>query len=302
MNNQENIKVDFFIVGAPKAGTTALHAHLNKHPQVCMSSDKEPNFFSYAEIEKQQLYYNKINIKTESEYLALFKCNETAKIRGEASVSYLYYTAVPEKIKAYNPNAKIIISLRRPVQRAFSHYQMDYSLGLVTLSIEEIFNNGNDHPITGNYFQQYFLLSAYTEQIKRYFDAFDSNKILILLHEDLIQHPEKTLEKVFSFLTISNSNTNVIMEQQNVTGAGKNIIIRNLYKNQKVRRVLATLLNEDIRNKIKSNLFSKNNLPTLSKNFEVELNEYYRPGLEQLKSITGLSIDHWIQTPTQKTP
>ena len=53
MNNQDNNKVDFFIVGAPKAGTTALHAHLDKHPQVCMSSDKEPNYFSYAEIEKQ---------------------------------------------------------------------------------------------------------------------------------------------------------------------------------------------------------------------------------------------------------
>ena len=87
----KNLKVDFFIVGAPKAGTTALHAHLAKHPQVCMSSDKEPNYFSFEEIEEQQLYYHKENVKSESDYNSLFECEESAKLRGEASVSYLYH-------------------------------------------------------------------------------------------------------------------------------------------------------------------------------------------------------------------
>jgi Sulfotransferase domain len=300
MNNLENKKVDFFIVGAPKAGTTALHAHLDKHPQVCMSSDKEPNFFSWAEIDKQQLYYNKVNVKTASEYQALFNCNETVNIKGEASVSYLFYDEVPKRIKAYNPNAKIIISLRKPTLRAFSHYQMDYSLGLVTDSFEKIFTNGKDHPKTGNFFQQYFLLSEYAPQVKRYADVFDLNNICILLHEELIQQPEQTLERVFSFLSIDASTSYELLEKQNVTGAGKNRFIRSLYKNQSIRKVLATLLHEDIRNKIKSNLFSKNSLPVLSKSFEQKLNDYYRPGIEQLISFTGLSIAHWIQESIKK--
>ena len=300
MNYQENKKVDFFIVGAPKAGTTALHAHLDKHPQVCMSSDKEPNFFSWAEIEKQQLYYNKVNIKTASDYLALFDCNDNAKIRGEASVSYLFYDEVPDRIKKYNPNAKIIISLRKPTQRAFSHYQMDYSLGLVTESFEKIFMNGKDHPKTGNFFQQYFLLSDYAPQVKRYIEVFDLNNICILLHEELIQQPEQTLKRVFSFLAIDASTSHELLEQQNVTGAGKNRFIRSIYKNQRIRKVLATLLHEDIRNKIKSNLFSKNSLPTLSKSFEAKLNEYYRSGIEQLISLTRLPVTHWIQESVKK--
>jgi hypothetical protein len=297
MNKGENNKVDFFIVGAPKAGTTALHAHLDKHPQVCMSSDKEPNYFSWEEIEKQQLYYDKVNVKTESEYLALFNGNETAKIRGEASVSYLFYEEVPKRIKAYNPNAKIIISLRQPVQRAFSHYQMDYSLGLVTESFEKIFTNGKGHPKTGNFFQQYFLLSEYAPQVKRYLDVFGSENTCILLHEKLIQQPEQTLEGVFSFLSIDATTSGELIEQQNVTGAGKNIFIRSLYKNQSLRKVLTTIFNEEIRNKIKSKLFSKDHLPTLSKTFERTLNEYYRPGIEQLISLTGLPIAHWIPEP-----
>jgi Sulfotransferase domain len=296
----KNLKVDFFIVGAPKAGTTALHAHLAKHPQVCMSSDKEPNYFSFEEIEKQQLYYHKENVKSESDYNALFECEESAKLRGEASVSYLFYKEVPQRIKSYNPNAKIIISLRQPVQRAYSHFQMDYSLGLVNVSFEEIYRNGPNHPATGNYFQQYFLLSDYADQVERYQLQFPHQQICILLHEDLIRDPDKTMKKVFHFLGIGKEVGPIELEKQNVSGAGKNVLIRILYQNKYFRKVSSYLFSENIRNKIKSQLFSKENIPSLKDPLAVELQHYYRAGLVKLKEQTGLSIDHWLKSATTK--
>ncbi|MBL7923952.1 MAG: sulfotransferase [Bacteroidia bacterium] len=285
------MKPSFFIVGAPKAGTTALHAYLEKHPQVCMSRDKEPNFFSWQEIEAQQLYYKKENARTEEHYLALFHPSAQTKICGEASVSYLFYEKVPERIKKYNPDARIIMALRNPVHRAFSHYQMDYSLGLVHEDFETIFRNGREHPKTGAYFQQYFLLSDYAPQVERYLRCFPKEQIHVLLQDDLVKHPEATLKKLCDFLGIDRALASPVLEQHNVTGAGKNRMIRTLYKYQFVRKTLALLTGEKMRNKIKGLLFSKSHLPVLQPSFAAELRTYYQPGLERLQTLIGLPVE-----------
>ena len=132
------MKVDFFIVGAPKAGTTSLHHYLNEHPEIEMSTQKEADFFSDESLQKQGLYYGKNRIDTLEKYHNLFPSIQEKKY-GEASVSYLFYEDVPKKIKEYNSNGKIIIMLRNPVERAFSHYLMDYRLGLIIPPLEEFF-------------------------------------------------------------------------------------------------------------------------------------------------------------------
>jgi len=289
-----NMKPSFFIVGAPKAGTTALHAFLDKHPEVCMSSDKEPNYFSHEEIEKQNLYYKKANATSEEQYLKLFQADFKNKISGEASVSYLFYPQVASKIKNYQPDAKIIISLRQPVKRAFSHYQMDYSLGLVKFDFETIFRNGIDHPQTKNYYQQYFLLSDYFPQVARYQSNFPSQQILIILHEELINDTQKSIKRLCEFLEIHYENEYSSIEQQNVTTGAKNKFIRSLYQNQYLRKVLSLAASDRIKNKLKEKFFAKGQLPGLDSNFEKELNQFYKNGIELLKKNTTLNIDSWI--------
>ena len=96
------MKVDFFIVGAPKAGTTSLYHYLNEHLEVEMSSQKEPDYFSDDALQEQGMYYGKNRIDTLDKYNNLF-VNPQAKLRGEGSVSYFFYDDVPNKIKKYNP-------------------------------------------------------------------------------------------------------------------------------------------------------------------------------------------------------
>src|SRR5882672_9220913 len=113
---------NFFIVGAPKAGTTSLYYYLSHHPEVFMSPVKEPNFFSYDETVKQNLYHKEKGVGKFEEYRQLFaSSNGHHKAIGEASVSYLFYPSVPQRIHELVPKAKIIISLRNPVERAYSH-------------------------------------------------------------------------------------------------------------------------------------------------------------------------------------
>lgn len=285
----------FFIVGAPKAGTTALYDYLSVHPEVCMSTDKEPNFFSADEIRQQALYYNKSNPQTTEEYHSLFKAAEQHKIAGEGSVSYLFYPKVAERIYSYNPGARIIISLRDPVHRAFSHYQMDYSLGLVKNSFDEILHDGKTKPSLRLFYQQYIELGFYAGQIKRYMDTFPSGQILILLHEDLIHQPEPSLKKLSEFLSISFNQQQGELRQVNVSGAPGSGIIRRIYQNETARKFLASVMNEEIRLKIKSKLFSKKNLPVLSEKTQQLLQQLYKDDIRQTANLIHQNLDHWAR-------
>ena len=103
------MKVDFFIVGAPKSGTTSLYHYLNQHSDINMSIVKEPNYFSAEELKRQDLYYKAKIISVIDEYNNLFERKKNNQLLGEASVSYLFYSDVAGKIKSYNPDAEIII-------------------------------------------------------------------------------------------------------------------------------------------------------------------------------------------------
>lgn len=289
-----SIRPSFFIVGAPKAGTTALHAYLEKHPQVCMSSDKEPNYFTATAIAAQDLYYKKKNAVTEQEYLQLFHPKSGSKIAGEASVSYLYYPGTAEKIHAFDPAAKIIMVLRDPVQRAFSHYQMDYSIGLVDMPFETIYRRGPGDSASAMYFQQYFLLSKYAEQVKRYQDVFPKDQVLLMLQEELYRQPAQTLSSLCSFLGIDPQLAASGIEQQNVSGAASNPLLRKIYQVQWLRNLMSAVASESLRSTIKSVLLSKKNLPVLEQPLARELYAYYADDMKELMRITGLPVHHWL--------
>src|SRR5438045_1184872 len=164
---------NFFIVGAPKAGTTSLYHYLKNHPEVFMSPIKEPNYFSYEETVKQNLYHKEKGVGTFEEYAELFvSANGHHKAVGEASVSYLFYSSVPEKIKELIPDAKIIMSLRNPVERGTSHYFMEHKLGYVSESLDDIVFRKSKHKHAHLYYQQFVELGLYYQQVKRYIDIF----------------------------------------------------------------------------------------------------------------------------------
>ena len=108
---------NFFIVGAPKAGTTSLHEYLSNIPGIFMSAEKEPNYFSMTVISKDDQSANPIRDK--KKYLELFKNAKDEKIIGESSPNYLSDPEAPNLIHQVSPDAKILISLRDPVEQAF---------------------------------------------------------------------------------------------------------------------------------------------------------------------------------------
>ena len=279
------MKVNTFIVGAPKAGTTSLHYYLSQHNNVSMSSVKEPNYFSSKEV--KSLFYNTRCIEDSIEYHKLFS-NEKKLIRGEASVSYLFYKEVPKRIYEYNPNSKILIMLRKPTERAFSHYLMDYRLGFCSKKLHDILANPNFHH---QFFQQYIELGNYYSQVKEYFKIFGREQIMIILYDDFKTNTSVVMSKVYNFLKISNNQINFKIKNQFLSSSNK--LISNLYKSNLLRKVLKIILPKGILSLIKSTFFSNNRRPIFSEDLEKELNEYYEDDILKLEKLLDIDLVKW---------
>ena len=288
------MKVDFFIVGAPKAGTTSLYHYLSEHPQVEMSSQKEPDYFSDKAINEQGMYYTKNRVNSLAKYESLFVQKESV-VYGEASVSYLFYENVAEDIKKYNPNAKIIIMLRNPIERAFSHYLMDYRLGLISDSFENVLAKKSKHKNAHLFYQQYIEVSKYSKQIQRYLDFFEKDSILFIDYEDFKINVSKTVDQVYNFLHISTEFAADINTKHNTFTMPKNKVIRLIYSFVFLRKILTFLFPTYLVKNIRVLLFKSDKKPELLKETRSLLKRIFNDDIKNLEEVLSKDYSKWIK-------
>ena len=287
-------KVDFFIVGAPKSGTTSLYHYLNEHPKIQMSAQKEPNFFSHTSLERDKLYYSNNRIDTIEKYHSLFEI-EDSNLRGDASVSYLFYKDVPKKILNYNYNAKIIIMLRDPIERAFSHYLMDYRLGLISESFEAIVRKKLKHRDSHLFYQQYVEVSEYAKQVKRYLEIFGKENIYFIDYDDFKNNTAEIVKGVFMFLEVDNNFQPLFKKKYNTYSAPRNAIIRFVYSLVIIRKVLVSVLPKKINSIIKRLLFIRDKKPQLSQKTRDFLQKHFESDLRELSYLLSKDFIKWIR-------
>lgn len=194
---------DFIVIGAQKGGTTSLFHYLNQHPQLNLPSKKEIHFFT-------KNYHRGLKF-----YKTYFPFKKNGKLSGEATPYYLFHPLIPKRVFKHYPNVKLIVMLRNPVDRAFSHYNMEKKMTKEDRSFEdaikdeldkfEIINSqvllssrySNEHA-----HHSYLSRGLYQEQIVRWLTCFDKSQMLFLKSEDFFRDPQKELNKVFNFLKI----------------------------------------------------------------------------------------------------
>ncbi|WP_421722091.1 sulfotransferase family protein [Alloalcanivorax xenomutans] len=201
-----NRKVDFFIVGAPKCGTTALAEYLNRLPSLFIPDIKEPHYFC-----TDWPVFRRV--RTERDYHLLYSHN-SKKIKGDASVWYLYSRDAAENIKKYNPDAKIIIMLRRQVDAAHSlHSQLLFSGREDLESFADAWSAQKERKegkrVPGNSIVREHLLYHdvydYYGQVKRYFDVFGKEQCLVIKYEHFFANIEEEFNRVLDFLGVKES-------------------------------------------------------------------------------------------------
>jgi hypothetical protein len=193
---------NFFIVGAAKAGTTSLYAYLRQHPQIFLPRVKEPQYF--ATVRPAPEYAHLVDAVTDREhYLRLFRRAGGYSAIGEASPSYLWDPEAARRIKQAVPDARIIISLRDPIERAYSHYLMDYREGAQDLPFYEALCQDlarEEKGIGISYL--YVELGQYASQVSRYLEAFGRERVQILMFEDLRRATREAVAGVARFLGV----------------------------------------------------------------------------------------------------
>jgi hypothetical protein len=194
---------NFFIVGTARAGTTSLYAHLRQHPEIYASPAKEPHFFAQVRPNRMQTHLMQ-PVNDRESYLALFKgAAEHHKAIGEASTSYLWDSHAAQRISATVPEAKIIIILRHPIERAFSHYLLDVREGVQRAPFFAAIAEDYASPTKAwGVSHLYVELGLYCEQVKRYLHHFPSEQIHILFFEDMVANEHSCLQRVLSFLDV----------------------------------------------------------------------------------------------------
>ena len=285
------MKVGLFIVGAPKAGTTSLYHYLSEHPEVFMSREKETDFFSNEELKELSSYYKSKSVASLDAYKLQFEGATDAKILGEGSVSYLYYPKVPVKIKEYNPSSKIIIMLRHPVDRAYSHYLMDYRMGLIDVSFEEVMN-GKGIEANKVFYQQCIELGFYYAQVKRYLDVFGASNVHLIEYESFKSNTSEEMQKVFEFIDIDLDFSPKINKVHNRFLMPSNNYLKKLYAQVWLRKVLVFILPNNVVEKVKG-VFFKQSKPKLSSVLRNQLLEIYAEDISQLEKILNLDLSEW---------
>jgi len=224
----------FLIVGAEKCGTTALQVQLSQHPQVFMSNPKEPSYFlSFDPLYVSQKMGGLTHeyVHTAAEYEALFDGSEDKLARGEASPCYLYSEVAPGKIRELLPDAKILIILREPADRAYSQFVFNQQRGWEPRdrSFREALDREQQRVAENEMWAfHYTRRGRYYAQVKRYLDLFGSDQVRVWLYDDLNADPQKVLGEIHDFLGVERVALADPGKRENVTGLPRSALLQQL--------------------------------------------------------------------------
>jgi hypothetical protein len=201
---------DFFIVGAAKCGTTALFQYLSQHPAVFMPAMKEPKYFC-TDLKTVG------SVRTYADYRALFAPASAECVTGEASCWYLYSKIAIERIMAHNPDAKIIVMLRYPVDAAHSLHAAAWGYKHENIGDFEDAWRVQGARLSGEHMPphwpepltlQYGAMYRYTEQVRRVLSHVPEKQRHFIVYEEFFADPRRHYAKVLEFLNLApNANT-----------------------------------------------------------------------------------------------
>ena len=206
---------DFLIIGAAKSGTTSLYEYLIQHPSIAPAVGKEVYFFDKKYSKGINWYKSFFPFKINKIFSEKF--DNKKFLTGEATPRYLYHPHTPKRVFDIIPQVKLIVLLRNPIDRAYSHYQMEVAVGNEELSFEDAIDNeenrirddmkkmeSNENFYSVNFYRKSYLTRGiYVNQLKRWFEYFPKEQFFILKSEDFYSKTPEAYNQVLDFLNLS---------------------------------------------------------------------------------------------------
>jgi Sulfotransferase domain len=301
--NMGNIRrPDFFIVGAPKCGTTAMQDYLGQHPEIFMPEMKEAHFFG-SDLDAP------VYLRDEKKYLALFAKARNEKRVGEASVYYLYSRKAAGEIKEFSPAASIIIMLRNPVEMIYSlHSQRLYNGNediedfQAALDAEEDRKKGlrlpkDRHLLAGLFYRE---VAKYSNQVQRYIDVFGREKIKVIIFDEFKRNTAQVYRDTCEFLGVDPTFEPVIRVINGNKGV-RSVTYRNLIFRPSLLRTVARRVIPDVPRRRLIRTLERVNLkyeprPPMNPELKERLKEEFRLEVERLSQVLDRDLTYWSRS------
>tara|TARA_B100000315_G_scaffold26617_1_gene22906 strand:+ start:2486 stop:3370 length:885 start_codon:yes stop_codon:yes gene_type:complete len=286
---------DFFIVGAPKCGTTSLSMYLSDHPGIIMSNPKEPHYFS-TDIENGR-------IANFNEYLACFSHIDPTLVFGEASTLYLYSKTAAENILAHNKDALFIVMLRNPVDIVFSFHQVALkffgetitNLGTAwDLQIERI--NGKQIPrgCPDPKLLFYGEIAKLGAQVKRLISSMNPEQIKFIFFEEFVNETNKVYNSILEFLKVKQNH----MPDFAIHNPTRRIKFSNITKtvNQIVglKKAVGIKKQFGFAKRIHSSNVGDSPPNHMNQSLKTSLSNYFKEDIQLLSSLMKKDLSDWV--------
>ena len=238
-----------------------------------------------------------------SDYQALFSGVKTENAIGEASVRYLSELRSPELIRKFIPQAKLIVSLRQPSDRAFSSFTRNLRDGLEPCrnfaeALDQERKGLRQNWIFGRYLDKGFYFSA----LQRYLQFFDREQLQISLLEDLYETPDDLKKDIFRFLGVDESVHVNLSHRYNASGEIRNPILRYIWTHSDmIKSRIRPLIPGSIRRGASEWVIKDVVKPRFPTEVRQELTAYYREDILNLQDLLGRDLSHWLESSSKET-
>ena len=297
---------DFLIIGAMKAGTTAIAEMMGSHPEIYIPQSKEPTYFInhdeefiFGDGKKAKYAYGPTRLH---EYLSLFEGVPTGVLKGEASTQYLANPSSPKLVYDSNPNTKLIVVLRDPVARAYSAYSYNRTIqremaSTFSRALSEELNGSRDN----YYFAfRYLHYGLYAQHLARWKQFFPVQQIKIVLFDNFKNNPIDFFADIAEYLNVGGFTSIEKRSFDNKTVIPKSSLQRGLWwiieaphpLKLFAKRYLAHNLLASLKKQLKSRLITIGaSSPEMTQEDRDLIGCYFSQDLIQLKNEFGLEID-----------
>jgi hypothetical protein len=297
---------DFFIVGAPKCGTTAMTEYLSWHPDIFMAR-KEMHYFG-----RDLQWGSQIFRRQPQEYWKEFQAWNGQARAGEASVWYLYSSHAAAEIKAYSPRARIIIMVREPsdmLHALYHQFRLDGNEQLPTFAealAAEPDRRAGRRCTRHTYFRQglqYHAVAGFTRQIQRYFEVFGRERVQVVLYDDFAADTAAVYRRMLGFLGVEPTRMPEGFPVINGNHRVRSPFLRDLMSDPLVRgtalalrswmprRLFTTL--QQLESQLMQLNFRPARRPPLDEELRQRLKEDFAPEVAQLGELLGRDLSHW---------
>jgi hypothetical protein len=298
---------DFLLIGAPKAGTTALHAALALHPDLFLSPVKEPKYYMCGDSPPPaykgpgDAHSNQEWVWQRARYRQLFADAADDVLCGESTPFYLYNRDARRRIATDLPRAKLIAVLRDPVDRAYSNWMHLWVDGLEPCSdIVEACRREQKRIDDGwAPFWHYQALGMYGRQLADLYEQFPREQVLLLRYRELVEQPEATLARVCQFLGISDAEMSSVPADNSRPFVKPGVRTKTLGPVLRAGARAGALLPPQVWRRVSRPLIQQLQgkgdaaRPRLTPQQRLELREPFLADIELLGEVTGTSYDDW---------